>query len=218
MFPNAAKGVKKIFSAEILALIGTVLVGIATTIYLAVGEKRLEENTALATVVLIGLLAGSALMLIGLIIKIIGVFQTSKDEPAFKGVFYVALFDIAVTIVASIFSKNNFLNSVANGVSTIAEVVTTVLIILGICHMADILGRKDMLQRGGKILRIVVWLAGLSILLRFISIFLPKNYDDANDFAKVIVLSLMTLSVILSIVEYVLYIIFLSKAKKMLNE
>lgn len=217
MFPHAAKGVKKIFTAEILALIGTVLLGVATTAFLAVGEDRLGENTGLSVTVLIGFLAGGVLALIALIFKLIGVIQTSMDEPAFKGVLYVTIFSMIVSAFATTFSYNLFISSVASGVSAVAELVTIVLIIVGVCHMADHYDRKDMMQRGGRILRIVLWLAVLSIIMRFISIFLPRNFEDANDLAKFIVIGLAVLSVMLSIAEYALYLAFLSKAKKMLG-
>lgn len=216
-FPNAAKGLKKIFNAEILYLFSIVFLGIGMTIALIVSEDESQLSDALGITMLIGLIAGAVMMAIALILKIVGVIQTAKDERSFKGVIYLTVFGLVITITAAAFFNNSVLNSISNTVSSVVSIITSVLIIFGICNMANQLGRQDIVQKGGKIFRIMIWLAILSIIMRFISIFLPKNIDDASNLAKVIVLCLSVMSILLSVVQYVLYISFLSKAKNMLN-
>ena len=215
-FPNAAKGIKKLFTAEVLYLISVILIGLGTIFALVS-----QSSEGLAVVILSSVAVGGVIAIVALVLQIVGVIQASKDEASFKGVIYVTLFGIAVSVVASLlsalFRDNAILPSISNLVSSIVSVISTVLIILGICNLMNQIGKQDLVVKGGKILRIVVWLAILSLIMRFINIFLPSNFDDAKPLAKVIVLCLCILAVILEIAEYVLYISLLSKASKELN-
>ena len=215
-FPNAAKGIKKLFTAEVLYLISVILICLGT-IFALVSHSR----AGLDVVILSSVAVGGIIAIVALVLQIVGVIQASKDEASFKGVIYVTLFGIAVSVVASLlsalFRDNAILPSISNLVSSIVSVISTVLIILGICNLMNQIGKQDLVVKGGKILRIVVWLAILSLIMRFINIFLPSNFDDAKPLAKVIVLCLCILAVILEIAEYVLYISLLSKASKELN-
>lgn len=215
-FPNAAKGIKKLFTAEVLYLISVILIGIGTIFALVSQSKE-----GFSAVILSSVAVGGIIVIVALVLQIVGVIQASKDEASFKGVIYVTLFGIAVSVVASLlsalFRDNAILPSISNLVSSIVSVISTVLIILGICNLMNQIGKQDLVVKGGKVLRIVVWLAILSLIMRFINIFLPRNFDDAKPLAKVIVLCLCILAVILEIAEYVLYISLLSKASKELN-
>ncbi len=215
-FPNAAKGIKKLFTAEVLYLISVILIGLGTIFALVSQSKE-----GFSAVILSSVAVGGIIVIVALVLQIVGVIQASKDEASFKGVIYVTLFGIAVSVVASLlsalFRDNAILPSISNLVSSIVSVISTVLIILGICNLMNQIGKQDLVVKGGKVLRIVVWLAILSLIMRFINIFLPRNFDDAKPLAKVIVLCLCILAVILEIAEYVLYISLLSKASKELN-
>lgn len=215
-FPNAAKGIKKLFTAEVLYLISVILIGLGTIFALVSQSKE-----GFSAVILSSVAVGGVIAIVALVLQIVGVIQASKDEASFKGVIYVTLFGIAVSVVASLlsalFRDNAFLPSISNLVSSIVSVISTVLIILGICNLMNQIGKQDLVVKGGKVLRIIVWLAILSLIMRFINIFLPRNFDDAKPLAKVIVLCLCILAVILEIAEYVLYISLLSKASKELN-
>lgn len=199
-----------------LYLISVILIGLGTIFALVSQSKE-----GFSAVILSSVAVGGIIAIVALMMQIVGVIQASKDEASFKGVIYVTLFGIAVSVVASLlsalFRDNAILPSISNLVSSIVSVISTVLIILGICNLMNQIGKQDLVVKGGKVLRIVVWLAILSLIMRFINIFLPRNFDDAKPLAKVIVLCLCVLAVILEIAEYVLYISLLSKASKELN-
>lgn len=215
-FPHAAKGIKKLFTAEVLYLISVILIGLGTVFALFS-----DPSAGLGVFLLASISIGGILTIVALVMQIIGVIQAAKDEDSFRGVIYVTLFSIAVSFVASllasIFRDNSILPSISNLVSSVVSVISTVLIILGVCNLMNQLGEQELVAKGGKVLRIVVWLAVLSLLMRFINIFLPNNINDAKPLAKVIVLCLCILAFILEIVEYVLYISLLGKASKALN-
>ena len=75
-FPNAEKGIRKIFTAEILGLISAI--GVAITAILASNMEDAASSLKVAIIVC-GALTG-VLMLISYIINIVGVTQASKDE------------------------------------------------------------------------------------------------------------------------------------------
>ena len=217
-FPNAAKGVKKIFSAEIIVLFSVIFLGIGTTVALAARYNDALRTEAMEIASLAGLLAGAALILFALIFEFIGVVQASKDEDAFKGVIYLTMFNFAIQVANAFFTNNTVINPIASGASSVVSVITTVLIILGFCSIAGQLGKTDIVQKGKRILRIIICIAVISITLRLVLSFLPENLDEAGTFTRVLVLTLSVLSVMLHIAEYILFISFLSKSKKMLND
>ena len=217
-FPNAAKGVKKLFSAEILYLLSVILIGVVSVITVIINNKMTTVSNAVAVLILVGFIAGGVLSVIAFILQIVGLVQASRDERAFKGVILLTVFGIVVSIIGAFFSKDSFINSLSTTINSVVSVISIILIILGIGNMSLQLQRQDMIERGGRIIRIIVWLAIISIIMNLISIFLPQNIDDASDLAKVIILSLTVIALMLNIAEYVLYLSFLSKTKKMLNE
>ena len=216
-FPNAAKGVKKLFSAEILYLLSVILIGVVSVITVIINNKMTTVSNAVAVLILVGFIAGGVLAVIAFVLQIVGLVQASRDERAFKGVILLTVFGIIVSIIGAFFSKDSFINSLSTTINSVVSVISIVLIILGIGNMSLQLQRQDMIERGGRIIRIIVWLAIISIIMNLISIFLPQNIDDASDLAKVIILSLTVIALMLNIAEYILYLSFLSKTKKMLN-
>ena len=216
-FPNAAKGVKKLFSAEILYLLSVILIGVVSVITEIINNKMTNVTNAVAVLILVGFIAGGVLAVIAFILQIVGLVQASRDERAFKGVILLTVFGIIVSVIGAFFSKDSFINSLSTTINSVVSVISIILIILGIGNMSLRLERQDMIERGGRIIRIIVWLAIISIIMNLISIFLPQNIDDASDLAKVIILSLTVIALMLNIAEYVLYLSFLSKTKKMLN-
>ena len=105
-FPNVARGVKKIFASEILALIGAICTGLVVLMSVftwasgsAISDG--EVTTAAATGVLAGGLGiivfsvgAAVLMIIALIFNLIGLNAASKDDPDGSGQqFKIAFID-----------------------------------------------------------------------------------------------------------------------------
>ena len=150
-FPNAAKGISKIFTSEILALIAAIATGVASILAAVMYASAKTNSTAgaaasgIGTLVLV--LGASVLLVIALILKIVGVVQTSKDEDSFKMIIYLTIFTLIVAVVAAIFSRVTFLNNIANAVSAIGGFVTTLLIILGIGNLGVQVGNDEVIDK-----------------------------------------------------------------------
>ena len=215
-FPNAAKGISKIFTSEILALIAAIATGVASILAAVMYASAKTNSTAgaaasgIGTLVLV--LGASVLLVIALILKIVGVVQTSKDEDSFKMIIYLTIFTLIVAVIAAIFSRVTFLNNIANAVSTIGGFVTTLLIILGIGNLGVQVGNDEVIDKCSSQFKLILGIGIVALLARFFCIFLPTVP------AQGIVIALAVVALVLNIIQYILYLSLLSKAKKMLND
>ncbi len=215
-FPNAAKGISKIFTSEILALIAAIATGVASILAAVMYASAKTNSTAgaaasgIGTLVLV--LGASVLLVIALILKIVGVVQTSKDEDSFKMIIYLTIFTLIVAVVAAIFSRVTFLNNIANAVSSIGSFVTTLLIILGIGNLGVQVGNDEVIDKCSSQFKLILGIGIVALLARFFCIFLPTIP------AQGIVIALAVVALVLNIIQYILYLSLLSKAKKMLND
>ena len=215
-FPNAAKGISKIFTSEILALIAAIATGVASILAAVMYASAKTNSTAgaaasgIGTLVLV--LGASVLLVIALILKIVGVVQTSKDEDSFKMIIYLTIFTLIVAVVAAIFSRVTFLNNIANAVSAIGSFVTTLLIILGIGNLGVQVGNDEVIDKCSSQFKLILGIGIVALLARFFCIFLPTIP------AQGIVIALAVVALVLNIIQYILYLSLLSKAKKMLND
>ena len=215
-FPNAAKGISKIFTSEILALIAAIATGVASILAAVMYASAKTNSTAgaaasgIGTLVLV--LGASVLLVIALILKIVGVVQTSKDEDSFKMIIYLTIFTLIVAVIAAIFSRVTFLNNIANAVSAIGSFVTTLLIILGIGNLGVQVGNDEVIEKCSSQFKLILGIGIVALLARFFCIFLPTVP------AQGIVIALAVVALVLNIIQYILYLSLLSKAKKMLND
>ena len=215
-FPNAAKGISKIFTSEILALIAAIATGVASILAAVMYASAKTNSTAgaaasgIGTLVLV--LGASVLLVIALILKIVGVVQTSKDEDSFKMIIYLTIFTLIVAVIAAIFSRVTFLNNIANAVSAIGSFVTTLLIILGIGNLGVQVGNDEVIDKCSSQFKLILGIGIVALLARFFCIFLPTVP------AQGIVIALAVVALVLNIIQYILYLSLLSKAKKMLED
>ena len=104
-FPNAAKGIKKIFSSVILDIIGGVGLVISALVVLAVAamlESGDESLGITGMIAVITMAVSGVLTLLAAVLSVVGMAQASKDEGSFKIAIFV-LIAAVVTGVLSIF-------------------------------------------------------------------------------------------------------------------
>ncbi len=215
-FPNAAKGIKKIFNAEILNLIALIATSILLILSVVLASLTESDNDATMSVLAISILVFGAVAgvmgIIALILMIVGTIQTAKDEPSFKMIIYLAVLNIIVAIIAALFSGNQFVNNLANGFNSVVSFITSILVVIGVANLARQLLNTELAEKCAKLLRVIIWVGMLSLMTRFFSIFWGSKV------ALVIIIFLGVISIILSIIQYILYLSMLSKAKKILAE
>lgn len=213
-FPNAQKGVKKIFTGEMLMLIAAILTTVSSVAMVIVGAQDNGANEvaigASAAGLVIFSIVSAVLMVIALVFSIVGVFQSSKDEPMFKGVIFVMLLSLAVVVVSAIFTENQVVAKLSDVITSISNTITTVLIVIGIGKMAEKLGDDVVFGKGQTLLKIIIWIALLTVIMRAVAAFTP------NTAVMVIEVVMLIITGLLEVVQYFLYLSFLGKAKNML--
>ena len=137
-FPNAAKGVKKIFNAEIISLIAALVGGAGLVMSLIGASKETNESlgtTLLAVSGILLIISGIALLVAG-IMNIVGYIQAAKDEEGIKRAVLCTVFSCAFAFAASFFeNQTGFLGGLGTVLSTISTVLNMLvaLFMIGAC-------------------------------------------------------------------------------------
>ena len=215
-FQNAYEGVKKIFTAEILSLIASVCTTIEMVLTV-VGVSAASNDSAGGTVAALGGvvvlgLGAMVLAVISFIFQLIGVNKASHDEPAFKIVLYIIFAGIALSVIGGAFSGNATVKNITTILSSAVNLAVTVFIIQGIKNLAARLNNDEVINKGDTIFKIIIASYALIIIAQIVAA-IAQNGTGA-----IIALVFILIAGILSIVQYILYIIYLNKAKQMLAE
>ena len=201
-FPNALKGIKKMFTSELLALISTICMGVT--------GAMLTKPDAPAAAVIVGL-AASIVMIISFVLEFVGLANASKDDPFFKKGFIATIAGIALSALSSSFSENTFLASLFSTLSSIASLLVTLLVVRGIMNIAEKIGDENMINRGKNIFKMVAALYIIAIVIELIQTFVGKN-QTMTTIAGVLAIA----AAVISIIQYIVYLKYLNAAKKML--
>lgn len=214
MFTNAYEGVKKIYIAEIFALIASILVligSIFSATGIQAGEETASGNGLLISAGLFVIIA-AILLIIAEIMNILGVNRASKDEPAFKEALIALLIGIAANIVVSVFSSTTMIQNIGKSVMNVMEILASYYICTGVINLADRLNNSEVSARGKKVRSMLmgIWIAA-AILNALAALFANETIQGILGITAIV-------AGIISIVAYFLYIGLLGKAKMMLSK
>ena len=101
------------------------------------------------------------------------------------------------------------LSSACDIINNVAQLFVTVYVIQGIRNIAVKIGDSEVDSKGGDIFKVILCIYTLIFLSKAISIFFPTSTGT------VLSVVLVIMAGFLSIVQYVLYLSYLSRAKKM---
>ena len=211
-FPNAYKGIGKIYLAELLQLIGVVLlaIGVAVGFFGMKSEGQVEAavTSSLALGAFLSMLPGIILPMISLILSIIGLNEASKDEPTqLRTAFISSIAALALAIIASVIQSvngdSNLLSSFFELLSTLASLFVTIFTVGGISKLMTRIGRNDLVNRGNQIL----WLLVGAQIFEHIARMLPQG-----TFALILSFA----GLMFSVVMYFLYLGFLNHSRNAL--
>ena len=203
--PNAYKGVKKLFIAEILQLIGIALIliamvflGAARAAYTTEGLTGATEGLALSG--LLPLFGGLLLPLIAFILSLVGLRQASKDEhDHMNKAFWCAICGLILSIIASTLQGLHLGGgSVFNFIATILEMCMIIFSIMGVSEVTQNIARQDVADMGPKILTFAVIAIVASLIARITGAFIGGIA--------------VTISIVFMLAAYVVYLVFLGKA------
>ncbi len=211
-FPNAYSGVKKLYTAEILALIGVVALLIAAFAALVmVGAAEAEEAgigaASLGAAAVFGLIGG-VLAIIAFILQIIGLNAGGKDEPLFKTALSFAVAGIVVQALAS-FVPSEIVQDIANTFVPLAQVLLIYYVISAIRSLAEKLGNSELVEKAKGVVTVVFVTFAVQILAKVLGQFVLTG--KIGGIVEIV-------GYVLEIVQFIVYLSYLSKAKKMLEQ
>lgn len=222
-FPRARKGVRKIFVAELI----TLFVGLATG-FLSIffeSEIRLlpqaiEGLTKGGSLEMNGwivlIIAGVAvvLSLFAALINLIGYIQASRDETSFLGALIFMLLNAVLSGFATYFQQSNEVLAGAFTISaSIAELFMIILTVKGLVNLSYNLNSRKMVARGNVLLRLIAVICLLSVVAEIV-VFLFR----LNVFVTSLLFAVLITNLVLSLVYYIIYLIYLSSCCAMLSE
>lgn len=216
-YPNAASGVKKIFTAQMLEIAGTVFLTLAAVFAILLSNAQKagtlnDSDQSLAVMMIVALVVFSALFIVAAVMQIIGLVKAGRDESSFRIALFAVFANMIFVVTGMVFSglQNGNVSSLMNLFSTIMDMIAFLYVIQGIRNLAIDLGNEKIDQMGNNIFKIIL----VVIVLEFIAnvIVLIFGGQTTHIVAGVVAL----IAAILSFVQYVMYLVFLVKGKKML--
>lgn len=208
-YSNARKGIKKIFTYEVIEIV----IALLAILIAVLGIVSFDGNKALAgdkeavgagLVIIIAGIAIVVLTIIGIIILIKGLKLAAMDEREhFKNAFYASLIVLVGSILIGLSSVVEFIGDYSKYINAAVSGTTIFMflsIVYGIKTIAEKIGRLDIAGLSIPIIAITIIVTCIAAIGRFVD----------NDVMKVA-------SEILTLISYVVYLVYLSKAKKMFD-
>ncbi len=211
MFPNARKGIKKLFLAEILTIVAAVI-GFVATIVTAIPPVRdsLPGAIVLASFAIVALL----LLVLAFLLHMFGLGQGGRDSGHFRVAFWAVIFAIVFSIGAELCKAIPGVRDfawISGALETLSKVINAFVIIYvisGISSLAVAIGRDDVAAKGTIMIWIILGLYLLTAILGLVSSFFTAE-------AFVILFGILSIgAAVVEIVIYVTYLLFLRKATK----
>ncbi|MBR6959988.1 MAG: hypothetical protein IKH76_05870 [Clostridiales bacterium] len=226
-YPDAAKGVGRIFVSEIMALwiaVSALVLLIAALVVLAfedISEEiiirwiRTGESIHLTPALIVLIVAGSTLIISAIaavVLLVSGLTRAAKDEKLFKLSFLFLIIAVLSAIAEFIFSR--FAPFVADGISVlflISRFLITYYVLMGINNLAVKLDRNDVSRIALRCRNLICFTYIVVACVTFLSALIQNNIGI------MIVNSVIGINLLLDIVCYFIYLVALRRAKKMLK-
>ena len=212
-FPNAYRGVKKIWLAELLMLLAAI-VGIIMVIVMAangtmVGEDIVINEGVKTPIAVLGIVT-AVILLIGFILNLVGLINANNDDSAFRIALLVTILGVVASAISAIWSNNETLNKWMDTAITICSMFASYYVLTGIANLAEKMSDAATKALALKSRTLVEGSFCATALFKLIiSIF---KIQDGSTISTI----LAVVALLLELVSYILYLRALSKGKKML--
>ena len=215
-YPNAYAGIKKIFAAEIIQIIAVIamIIGFVFAIGGMAAAVVPEADTDAAFISagsgFLFILAAFVLLIIGFIFNLVGLARAKKDEHNFGTAFWLVIISLACSII-SVFiqTMNPWLYGWLDFVSSIFRISSIEVTIIGILNLAVAL-RNDSVAKFAGVIRIFITILWIVVIVMRVW----RNNIALN---PVLANTISTVYLVLELLVFILFIILLTKAKKMLE-
>ena len=212
-FPNAYRGVKKIWLAELLMLLAAI-VGIIIVIVMAangtmVGEDIVINEGVKTPIAVLGIVT-AVIALVAFIMNLVGLINANNDDSAFRIALLVTILGVVASAISAIWSTNAGLVKWMDTLTTIFSMFASYYVLTGIANLAEKMSDAATKALALKSRTLVEGSFCATALFKLIiSIF---KIQDGSTISTI----LAVVALLLELVSYILYLRALSKGKKML--
>ncbi len=214
-FPSALEGVKKLYKAEIIALISGIMAVVAALMAIVSAVALLGGGGAaglLGSGVL--LIVVAVLGIIAFIMNLVGLNKAKPDENNFRYALYAVYVGIIASVVVGFARSDGFLSSMGQTISNICSFLTTFFVCTAIIHLAERLGDGVMREKGLRARSLLMIVYILGIVLGVLGTVFQSTESAGIGVAAAVI---MLVAAVLDVVAYLLYLGLLKKARKMLE-
>ncbi len=218
-FPNACKGLKKIFFAELISLIALVPYAVSLVLVQFLPEEINKNNAEILpaeVVVTILSILSLVMMTVAYVLNVIGYVTASKDNESFKKAMLLTIAGMVLTVVSGIMENANgnpILTNTFDSMENILDLLITLMTISGIVTLSVTYGDLRMVE-SGKALFKFLFAIYLPTLIAYVFVYLLRNTRSAAFLAVTVTL----ISIALNTVYSLLYLRYLYRAVNMLEE
>lgn len=206
-YPNAYAGIKKVFASQILHILSTLFFFASSMILVFDKEAASWENFNPFFWASMGLLtAGVVLSVVAFILQLVGLNRARRDERLFKKAMYFVII-CAVCTVSLMFGSGMF-GKIMAGIDEVSTLLIFVYIFIAVFNLADQLGDMGMQKKGKLALLLVTVMFGVAFVLQIVMAFIPDLVE--------VVENLAVLGTILEFIGYIVALLYIGAAKKML--
>ena len=217
-FPNALDGVRKIYKAEIIALLSAVLAAVAALLLLIGAGSALASAAGGAVTGLVGggvlMIAVAVLAIIAFIMNIVGLNKAKPDEDNFKYALYAVIIGIIASLMLGFAKSGSFLSGLGDTLNQICNFLCTWYVCTAIINLAKSLQDAGMEQKGVNARRLLLTAWCFTIVLNVLGTILKNSSSIAIGVVSGIIL---LAAAVVRIIAYILYLKLLSNARTMLE-
>lgn len=214
----AAKGVTKIFIAEVFSFVAFFFIGADLILTDLFGDPEQIPDAGLLAFFLCMAAAGVLLLAAG-ILRIIGYIQAAREEEGFFRAVICALVAFVLGFAAVLFQTQTgvlaWVHTILFAAGTIAEMFVLIAAIGGLINLSERCRRADLVRRGNTILTVLE----IIYVLLFIVIILRQLFDGMKDVTVIFSVSvaLGVIILVLMVIQAVLILGYLGKTAAMLR-
>ncbi|MBR5339701.1 MAG: hypothetical protein IK150_06400 [Lachnospiraceae bacterium] len=221
-FPNAHNGLKKVLTAEILSVVSgflLLLTGTFTAVAAALAEKSAvtDDTEAVLALISLGLLiAFSAVGILSIILKIVGLKKAGNDEAVFRNALIAALVSLALSVfemTLNALSRQSVARIFTTAIS-VCDIFVVIFVIQGIQNLSEKLDNEKMVKAGQVLMILIAVAYGFKAL----TMLFPVFFWNETDFLSKVTSSCEIMSALASMVGGILYVVYLIRAIRMLKK
>ena len=212
---HVGKGIKKIVIGQYFSIVATSLLGITSILLnvFKINADLLKSNfygILLAASIVIGFVfIGS--MVISVIFSFLGFYQASKEEDDFKKAMICAVIVGVFSLIGYFFQiPNGTVYTIFSAASTIFEMFVMIYSISGLINISVRHKRTDLVETGDKLLKFLV----ITYIISSIDALVIRIFELSTH-AKIISVIVGIIDFVLTVVQFVLYIRYLTQTLQM---